>query len=355
MSINITIDDWTADSEFIFTQSGYENYFAEFDYRRYWKTNEGKAICASFYYNYYGSIYTCPLLVSTDPNYVMYNASSGGPFSYKTTVVHNDILWYVSDTEHAMGGYASISGPSINIGTYSSLEEAAIGLLDISNARIAQVYPEYLFEKTWGEANAYTWQSLHDNEVRWKYIESDTKYLFSDGTFIFTYTDDQFVMIDGVIFSSLSPDIFINYGINSLPENFNIMELKPFKILKWSNVNNTKIKATLSAVPRQHSIITNDIPLTDATITGVDSILLEYSGYPLFKISFDDGPFEWFDGTSWITGSEFEGMSAERFINIPKFSWEIRLREVSKLNVMVILQTTDDSFEKLTINFLNNI
>ena len=85
--------EWTADEAYVMESSGV---FCSISGRQYTKVNEGKALVSSFYIN---SGYTCPLIVSTEQDAVVYSAL-GKSFSYKTTVEYLGVTWYASNDEY---------------------------------------------------------------------------------------------------------------------------------------------------------------------------------------------------------------------------------------------------------------
>ena len=69
--------------------------------RTYTKVNSGFAVVGI--YNNQGQ-YTGPLIVSKTAAAVTYSATSGGPWTYATTITHGGETWYVNTTEHFYGG-----------------------------------------------------------------------------------------------------------------------------------------------------------------------------------------------------------------------------------------------------------
>ena len=69
--------------------------------RTYTKVNAGLAIVGIYVNN---GQYTGPLIVSETADAVTYSATSGGPWSYSTTITHGGKTWYVNNTEHFYGG-----------------------------------------------------------------------------------------------------------------------------------------------------------------------------------------------------------------------------------------------------------
>lgn len=130
---------WDADAQYVYSLAGDANYTCILSGRRFWKTVEGKTLIA------YGQIsggYSGPLYVSTDPDYVTYRASSGGPFTYSGTLQYLGMTWYYSATAHFFGGdLISTGGPAIKLPqSYSAIALAAQALLEIANVHLAKVY-----------------------------------------------------------------------------------------------------------------------------------------------------------------------------------------------------------------------
>lgn len=130
---------WDADAQYVYSLAGNANYTCIINGRRYWKTVEGKTLIA---YGQIAGAWCGPLYVSTDPDYVTFSASSGGPFAYSGTLQYLGMTWYYSANAHFWSGnLTSSGGPALKMPqSYSSIALAAQALLEIANVHLAKRY-----------------------------------------------------------------------------------------------------------------------------------------------------------------------------------------------------------------------
>lgn len=158
-------DKWTADESFIFKDSGMFAYLSDYD-RTYNKINKGKAIAIIVHTS---DGWTCPCLVSTNPEYVKSNCycrfdTSGTNISnyedinYGISIKYLGLTWYftvapwsVEIITNTVNGFAKIISidasysPGFATPIKSEMEKIALGILKSANIKIS--YSQSIHDK----------------------------------------------------------------------------------------------------------------------------------------------------------------------------------------------------------------
>lgn len=157
--------------------------------------------------------------------------------------------------------------------------------------------------------------------------------------------------------TELTSENFLTYGNDDIPQGTLIMTLQKPKIYYWQDSDDDlpTLKANVSATPPQQTIITNDIDISDKTITGIEKITAEYTGTPLIACSFDDGTtWKLYNGVVWVVLSENEtGMTMETLLALTTENWTQILQGLTSFKMRFTLSNKDDTVTNIIINFTN--
>lgn len=298
---------WIANEAYIMEETGT---ICVISGRTFKKVNPGKTLIAY----YYEGGYTGPLLVSTDPEAVKYNA--GPTFGYTSMVKYLGITWYVSDTAYFMGGnVSSSSGPALKLeGAFSSNTEGAMALFEATNVRL----PE------------------------------QAKYLLRiDGIFY----DNELNIIQT---EELTEAVMQEYGSNELTldlSGYNTVEV--FK--NDTSEYREPLRITRTAMPRPQAVQTNEVDISNETITGIESVTVEAEGSPAFALSFDSGA-TWLmhNDTAWVVLSEDQtGMQAETLEAVTPEQWQEQIAGIQSFLFRFTLADPADAVTRVVFDFTN--
>lgn len=184
----------------------------------------------------------------------------------------------------------------------------------------------------------------------------DRKYLVYDTT-----TNKYYNIVDNALneltITEVTSENLKTYGFDE-PPTYNILKTltKP-KIYYWQDSEDVlpALKVTVSATPPQQTIITDDIDISDKTITGIEKITAEYTGDPHVACSFDNGTtWKLYNGVSWVVLSENEtGMTMETLLAITTENWTQILQGLTSFKMRFTLSNKEDTVTNIIINFTN--
>ena len=180
-----------------------------------------------------------------------------------------------------------------------------------------------------------------------------TKYLVRDNETIYTIADNTLVEIAG----ELNADLFINNGIDTIPNGDLIKNLTRPEVLCWTNKTEVQtLKATVKGVPKSpQSIISEKIDLMGSGIKGINGVIVDCKGDVVFTISFDNkATWKFFDGTAWqVAETEINGMNKEQFEAITESQYQTEYEQASCLYIRATLQNETQSLTSVKIDFIN--
>ena len=180
-----------------------------------------------------------------------------------------------------------------------------------------------------------------------------TKYLVRDNETIYTITDNALVEVVG----ELNADLFINSGVDTIPNGDLIKNLTRPEVLCWSNKTEVQtLKATVKGVPKSpQSIISEKIDLMSSGIKGINGVIVDCKGDVVFTISFDNkATWKFFDGTVWqVAETEINGMNKEQFEAITESQYQTEYEQASCLYIRATLQNEAQSLTSVKIDFIN--
>lgn len=179
-----------------------------------------------------------------------------------------------------------------------------------------------------------------------------TKYLVRDNETIYTIADNALVEIVG----ELNADLFINNGVDTIPNGDLIKNLTRPEVLCWTNKTEVQtLKATVKGVPKlPQCIISEKIDLMGSGIKGINSATVECKGDVIFAISFDNKEtWKFFDGTAWqVAETETNGMNKEQFEAITETQYQTEYEQASCLYIRATLREAQ-SLTSVKIDFIN--
>ena len=180
-----------------------------------------------------------------------------------------------------------------------------------------------------------------------------TKYLVRDNETIYTFTDNALLEV----FGELNADLFINNGVDTIPNGDLIKNLTRPEVLCWSNKTEVQtLKATAKGIPKlPQSIISEKIDLMSSGIKGINSATVDCKGDVIFTISFDNkATWKFFNGTSWqVAETETNGMNKEQFEAITESQYQTEYEQASCLYIRATLQNEAQSLTSVKIDFIN--
>lgn len=179
------------------------------------------------------------------------------------------------------------------------------------------------------------------------------KYLVRDNETIYTITDNALVEVVG----ELNADLFINSGVDTIPNGDLIENLTRPELLCWTNKTEVQtLKATVKGIPKSpQSIISEKIDLMGGSIKGINSVTIESKGDVVFAVSFDNkATWKFFDGTAWqVAETEINGMNKEQFEAITESQYQTEYEQASSLYIRATLQNETQSLTSVKIDFIN--
>lgn len=191
------------------------------------------------------------------------------------------------------------------------------------------------------------------------------KFLIRVGEKLYTYTSTAVNEINPTS-TELNSELFIQYGANQLnlgKIGYN-QALKEFlkgaenpEILAWQDLNNyyggVINNATVTANPNPQTIISDKVDLTVEGMQGIKQAVPKWSGTPLFACSFDNKmTWEKFNGSSWETAKENDGMTPNIISGITSEQWAAKIAELDGFYVRFTLFNSDDGVDELRIKYL---
>lgn len=179
------------------------------------------------------------------------------------------------------------------------------------------------------------------------------KYLIQSDNTLYTIENNKLKVLE---VTELTSDTFKTYG-SETPPTFDILKVftNP-KIYCWTDDTQPHaLTASVKAIPPKQTIITDDIDISNSSITGIEKVTAEYTGDPHVACSFDNGiTWKLYNGVAWVVLSEAEtGMTMETLLAITTESWTEVIEGLASFKMRFTLATTDDTVTNIVINFTN--
>jgi hypothetical protein len=124
-----------------------------------------------------------------------------------------------------------------------------------------------------------------------------SKYLIESGGHY--YTIEQGVLSDKG--TTLNAQLFSDYGLDNAPDWSDYSSLTNPSVYCWDATTEKSLTATVDGIPSSQVVYSQNIDMTDPTITGIDSVDITSDSNTLFAMSFDDGSSWWnYVNNQWV-------------------------------------------------------
>lgn len=139
-------------------------------------------------------------------------------------------------------------------------------------------------------------------------------------------TEEGEQTLEEIAVEELTPEVFLEYGLEDVPGSELLMQLKNPGILYWQDNKEVEIlhlSMEVTALPFNQTVFTEDVSMTDETIIGVEKVEADCDENTLFGVSVDSG-VTWlaYVNGKWGTLSEPQsGMSATAMADISTDAW----------------------------------
>lgn len=181
----------------------------------------------------------------------------------------------------------------------------------------------------------------------------EKEFLLKSGSNLYTIKDGALVSLGDV---EIQADLFLKNAFSQSEMNVELIKkLVNPSIYRWNPTEYRTMSALITAQPFPQTIITNDIDISDKTITGIEKVTAEYTGDPHVACSFDGGTtWKLYNGTAWVVLSETEtGMTMETLLAITTESWTQILQGLASFKMRFTLANKEDTVTNIVINFTN--
>ena len=179
-----------------------------------------------------------------------------------------------------------------------------------------------------------------------------TKYLVRNNDTIYTITDGALSEITGI----LNADLFINSGVDTIPDGALLMTLSNPEVLCWTDAEKLPtLTATVKGITEPQAIVSEEINLMDGSIKGIESVTIDCKGEPVFAVSFDKkATWIMHNGTDWVNvADELSGMTKAVFEAITTEQWQTQYEASSNMYIRCTLLDETQSLTSITLNFIN--
>lgn len=170
----------------------------------------------------------------------------------------------------------------------------------------------------------------------------------------YNIVDDELNQLDIV---ELNAQTFIDYGNDTLPDASIILTLDKVSVLFWADDTTTMqvLSANISATPLPQDVISGHIDTALIGITGIESVVIEDEGNPLYAVSFDSKQsWQMIVDDNWITISdEHNGMTKDVMVAITTSQWAEKVNLDDGIYIRFSLFNITDKVIKITTNFTN--
>lgn len=174
-----------------------------------------------------------------------------------------------------------------------------------------------------------------DYEIRYEKYELlppfDERYLITDedGKYykvIEPETDEGERTLEEIEVEELTADVFLEYGLEEMPDSELMMQLRNPGILYWQDNDEVEIlhfTMEVGALPFNQTIFTEDVSMTDETIIGVEKVEADCDENTMFAVSVDSGVtwLAYVNGKWGVLSEQQSGMSASAMADISTDAW----------------------------------
>ena len=297
---------------------------------------------AKYYYN--GVLLPEIPVIEGYPNvWIRKNVSTG---YYDAVYTASDILWYYSNGMYPTNESVTIKWYRLAIsdGTEWVYNRDTTGYFSIDTSKIVFWSCIDIPNGFIGATDIYFYGS---EPYRVLYLVK------ADGK-LYTVVDDA---LSELTATDIVAQTFLDYGIEDIPDGALLVGLSNPEVLCWQDREDDlpTLIATVTATPHPQTVISSRCDLSDATITGIESMLATCEGELICAVSFDDkATWKAHNGAEWVTLSdEYVGMSKETLEAITLEQWNELYSDASGLYIRFALNDTTQSVAKIEIDFSN--
>ena len=267
---------------------------------------------------------------------------------YEYTATSAKVLLCICWNENTYG--LSTSASISHSGTYNTLYEDTfedaqssilVGIYDVSANDVITL-------STSAGVTAYGTQLYAIYEVT---LSQDTN------KFLLESAGDYYSIINDVLTnvgSTLNAQLFADYGMADIPDYADYSSLTNPSVLCWNDEEEVEMQATVSGVPNPQIVYSQDVDMTNSTITGIDSVEVTSDDDTLFAMSFDSGTTWWnYLNNQWVQlSTETAGQDKDSLEDIPTNAWAQKAITGHIMFRFTLLDTTAYVTE-IFINFTN--
>lgn len=175
------------------------------------------------------------------------------------------------------------------------------------------------------------------------------KYLIEDNGTLYTVASGALAVVSGTLSASLfQSDGFEDLnGVGSL-----MLELTAPVLHAWNSTSQPTVQASMIAMPYPQSIVTQPVNLVVNEIVSVDEINVAYTGRPLVALNFDGTGWVKYNGFSWVSASDGDGMDIVTLTTLTTEQWAALFSGKTTMQMRATLTDENDSITELQIVFL---
>ena len=181
-----------------------------------------------------------------------------------------------------------------------------------------------------------------------------SKFLLRENSVLYTVIDGVLTPIET---SSLSSEIFREFGLDAIPDWVNFSSLVNPEILHWVDTPyvNPAFNVSMIATPPRQIVITDAISFAHETIKGIEAVIVDCDGDLTAAVSFDN-KVSWkaWNGTEWVNlDSQFSGMSKETLEAITVDQWVQLYEGATEMFIRLSFTNTEQVVRQIYVDFLN--
>lgn len=178
---------------------------------------------------------------------------------------------------------------------------------------------------------------------------SAKKYLVRNRNTLYTVTDGSLVEVTG----TLNADLFMNSGIDTIPDGALLMTLSAPEVLCWTDGEKVPtLTATVQGMPQgTHEIISDEANVGHESVYGITSVEATASDGATFLLSFDGGMWMTYTNGSWSASDV--GMTASELMAVPTDAWSSVVNSANNMRLKAMLDGVD-TVTQVKFNFNND-
>ena len=181
-----------------------------------------------------------------------------------------------------------------------------------------------------------------------------SKYLINSENVYYTTKNG---VLEQIEITELNASSFVAHGSDVIPTWENIQSLINPEILCWNDTVEVKpiLKANMTAVPVEQTLITDKIDLTHSSIHGIEKVTVTCENELIVAVSFDEKQtWKVFNNNQWVTVSnEYAGMSKDAIESITIDQWNELYLGATSFYIRVIFENTQQTLTSINVDFVN--